>query len=222
MTQNPPGGGSWGPPPPHPPPPQQPWGAGQYGGQVGGPGYRPQPSAGTNALAIISLVTGIVWLFGLGSAVAVVTGIVALNQIGKRGESGTGLAIAGIALGAVGLVGMLLVIIFGVAVDDTIDEAADALNTPHAVVVRVEASPGTCWSGTFAGASREGCGRAEFSAQERFLTTASFTKKTDFVPPADTSPLTLVLLVDGVEKERRTTTADGGSVDASASVVGGG
>ncbi len=113
----------------------------------------------------------------------------------------------------------LLLVVLAAAVDEGIDEAGDALNERHAVTVRIEAPARTCWTGNFAGASREGCGNAEFSAQESFITTAYFSKKSDFVQPDDASPLTLVLLVDGMERERKTTTADAGSVDASASVV---
>lgn len=217
MSQQPPSGGAWGPPPP-PPAQQHAWGEAQQPGPPGG--YGPPRPTGTNALAIVSLVTGIIWIFGIGSAIAVITGIIALSQIRQRDQGGKGLAIAGIALGAAGVVGTLLLVILAAAVDEGIDEAADAFNERHAVTVRVEAPARTCWTGTFAGASREGCGNAEFSAQESFITTAYFSKKSDYVRPDDTSPLTLVLLVDGMERERKTTTADGGAVDASASVVG--
>jgi hypothetical protein len=129
------------------------------------------------------------------------------------------MAIAGIALGAVGLLGAILIAILAAAVGEGAQEFSESLNEKHAVTVRVEAAPTTCWTGSFGGASREGCGNGEFSAQESFITTAYFSKKSDFMKPDDTGPLTLVLLVDGMERERRTTTADGGSVNASATVV---
>jgi len=145
--------------------------------------------------------------------------VIALSQISKQGQSGRGLAIAGTILGGVGILGALMFFILVAAVDEGLDEAGRAFGEKHAVTARVEAAPTTCWTGSFAGATREGCGTAELSAQENFITYASFSKKSDFMKPDDTSPLTLVLLVDGVERERRTTTADAGSVDASASVV---
>jgi hypothetical protein len=66
----------------------------------------------TNRLAIWSLVSsGIGMLCGIGSIVGIVFGVIALNQInGRTNEGGRGLAIAGIALGAVTLV--VLVIVF--------------------------------------------------------------------------------------------------------------
>lgn len=216
MTNQPPP--AWG-GQPHQWQPQQPppaWT--EQSGPPGGSG-QPQRSPGTNALAIVSLIAGIVWIFGFGSLVAVVTGAIALSQISKQGQSGRGMAIAGIALGAVGLLGAILIAILAAAVGEGAQEFGRSLNERHPVTVRVEAAPTTCWTGTFAGASREGCGNSEFSAQESFITTASFAKKSDYVKPDDTSALTLVLLVDGVERERRTTTVDGGSVSASATVV---
>lgn len=59
----------------------------------------------TNPLAIISLVAGILWLYWIGSAVAVVTGFIAFRQIDRSNgnQGGRGLAIAGLALGLAGL-----------------------------------------------------------------------------------------------------------------------
>lgn len=68
-------------------------------------------AAKTNALAVASLVLGIVWVYWIGSALAVIFGAVAISQIDKsRGtQSGRGLAIAGLVLGLVGL-GILFII----------------------------------------------------------------------------------------------------------------
>lgn len=59
----------------------------------------------TNGFAVASLVLGIVWLGGLGSILAVVFGAIGRSQIkGSRGKQrGSGMAIAGIVLGIVGL-----------------------------------------------------------------------------------------------------------------------
>jgi len=81
---------------PHPQPPyaQPPY---DYGGAPPPPPYPyggyPQPTAGTNGLAIASLV-----LAFFCSVAGLVCGIVALNQIKQRPQPGRGLAIAGIAL----------------------------------------------------------------------------------------------------------------------------
>jgi hypothetical protein len=59
----------------------------------------------TNPLAIVSLVAGILWLYWIGSAIAVVTGFIAFRQIERCSgtQGGRGLAIAGLALGLAGL-----------------------------------------------------------------------------------------------------------------------
>ncbi len=59
----------------------------------------------TNGYAIASLVLGIVWLWWLGSVLALVFGHTARNQIIASGgrQTGEGLAIAGIVLGWIGV-----------------------------------------------------------------------------------------------------------------------
>ncbi|MDV8065866.1 DUF4190 domain-containing protein [Rhodococcus sp. IEGM 1366] len=82
----------------------------QFGGYV-------QP-VGTNGLAIASLVTAIVGgcFYGLGAIVAIILGVVALNQIKQTGQQGRGLAIAGIAVGASVIAMWVIFVIFIVAV----------------------------------------------------------------------------------------------------------
>lgn len=72
----------------------------------------PQPvyvQTKTNGFAIAALVLGIVWVYWIGSILALVFGYVAKSQIEQSGgrDSGMGMAIAGIVLGWVG-VGVLL------------------------------------------------------------------------------------------------------------------
>ncbi|WP_243695366.1 DUF4190 domain-containing protein [Agromyces protaetiae] len=79
----------------------------------GAPAYgAPAPAAQkTNVLAIVSLVTAF-----FVSLAAVITGHIALNQIKKTGESGRGLAIAGLVLGYLGLAfGLIWIIIVVIA-----------------------------------------------------------------------------------------------------------
>lgn len=67
-------------------------------------GYPPyHPPAGTNGLAIASLVLGLIWIYWIGSILAVIFGHVALHQIKQNGQEGRGLAIAGVVLGYVGI-----------------------------------------------------------------------------------------------------------------------
>ena len=88
--------------PPPPPPPA-------------GPPAPPQPvyvQSKTNGFAVAALVLGILWIYWIGSILALVFGYVAKSQIDKSGgrETGRGMAIAGIVLGWVG-VGILLLIL---------------------------------------------------------------------------------------------------------------
>ena len=65
----------------------------------------------TNGLAIAAMVLGIVWLWWLGSILALIFGFVALKQIKERHESGRGMAVAGIVLGCFGI-GVGVVVLF--------------------------------------------------------------------------------------------------------------
>ena len=101
---NPSPSGSSDPPPapPSAPPQQQPP---MYAGPPGYP-YPPHyyaPPQRTNGLAVASLVLGIVWVYWIGSILALIFGYVARNQIRERQESGGGMATAGIVLGWVGI-----------------------------------------------------------------------------------------------------------------------
>jgi hypothetical protein len=68
--------------------------------------------ASTNGLAIASLVVGLCWMWWIGSVLAFVFGHVALGQISRTGQSGRGLAIAGLVLGYLGLASLLVTILF--------------------------------------------------------------------------------------------------------------
>jgi len=63
------------------------------------PGVQAPPRpAGTNGLAIASLILGILGICGLSLILGLILGIAALVQIGRTGQSGRGLAIGGIVL----------------------------------------------------------------------------------------------------------------------------
>lgn len=130
---------TYGPPPGYPPPafPPPPAGYGPppgYGAPYGSPGYGPTgygppgygpPTAGptTNNLATASLVLSLVALpgyilcfGGILGITAVVLGIVALNQIGNTpGQRGKEMAIAGIAIGGIGLAGAIGLLAIGIS-----------------------------------------------------------------------------------------------------------
>jgi hypothetical protein len=84
-------------------------------GQVGGQPVVVQPQQKTNGLAVASMVLGILWLYWIGSVLAVIFGHVAKSQIDNSNgaQSGGGMAIAGIALGWTGVGILLLALIFG-------------------------------------------------------------------------------------------------------------
>ena len=65
--------------------------------------YAAAPQQKTNVLAIVSLV--LAFFISIG---AIICGHIALNQIKRTGENGRGLAIAGLVLGYLGLVGGLI------------------------------------------------------------------------------------------------------------------
>tara|TARA_B100000959_G_scaffold218882_1_gene231066 strand:- start:677 stop:955 length:279 start_codon:yes stop_codon:yes gene_type:complete len=79
--------------------------------QAGSGSTIPQPQGGTSGLGIASMVLGIVWIYWIGSILAVIFGHVALSKIRKDPSiGGRGFAIAGISLGWTG-VGILLLVV---------------------------------------------------------------------------------------------------------------
>jgi hypothetical protein len=87
-------------PPSYPPAAARPYGYPPYG-------YAPA-SQRTSGLAIASLVLGLVWIYWIGSILAVIFGHIALAETKRDPRvSGRGLAIAGLVLGYLGL-GILL------------------------------------------------------------------------------------------------------------------
>jgi|LakMenEpi03Aug12_release.lakeMendotaPanAssembly.Ray.scaffolds.fasta_scaffold3543769_1 hypothetical protein len=65
-------------------------------------------AAKTNVLAIVSLVTSILGF----SLVGIITGHIGLSQIKKSGEAGSGLAIAGLVIGYISIVALVLFFFF--------------------------------------------------------------------------------------------------------------
>jgi hypothetical protein len=93
-------------------PGQQPYG---YGYGYPPEGYQgPYVQRKTNGFAVASLVLGIVWVYWIGSILALIFGMVAKSQIDQSGgwQQGRGMATAGIVLGWVGIGFLLLWILF--------------------------------------------------------------------------------------------------------------
>jgi hypothetical protein len=99
---------------------QQPYGQAPYGqapyGQPYPPPYGYPLVQRTNGMAIASMVLGILWIYWIGSILALIFGYIAKNQIRERGEAGSGMATAGIVLGWIGVGILALVLLFGIAV----------------------------------------------------------------------------------------------------------
>jgi len=95
-------------------------------------GYAP-PVRKTNGLAIASLVLSLLWLAGLGSVLGVIFGISSRRSI-KRSqgqEAGGGLAIAGLVVGILGVLGSVLFYGAVVAVNHAVHQAT----TPQVVAL---------------------------------------------------------------------------------------
>lgn len=107
---NPQPGPAYPPPPPYYPP----------GGQGLPPGAQPPypypypyvVARRTNGMAIASMVLGILWIYWIGSILALIFGYVARKQIRERGDEGNGMAVAGIVLGWIGVATLVAMIIF--------------------------------------------------------------------------------------------------------------
>ena len=90
---------------------------------AGPPGMRPYPPAAgpsTNGMAVASLVLGILWIYWIGSVLALIFGYIARQQIDQHQgtQGGRGMATAGIVLGWIGvgfLVLFVLVVVLGMA-----------------------------------------------------------------------------------------------------------
>ena len=105
---------------PYPPPAAQPPWPGPYP-----PPYPPPypyyvASPSTNGFAIAALVLGILWVYWIGSILAVVFGHIALVQTRERGQRGRGMAIAGLVLGNIGLAVLVAVILGAFVVGTTL------------------------------------------------------------------------------------------------------
>lgn len=112
--------GKWYPPQPPPTPGFAP-GPSPYGSPFG-PWVQP---VATSGLAIASLVLSILWIGGLGSILAVIFGVVALSQIRQsQGRvQGTGLATAGLVIGGIGIIGIVLLVTSAVIAGNNVGKA---------------------------------------------------------------------------------------------------
>ena len=88
------------------PPPPPDWST------AGAPAGFYAPVQRTSGLAIASMVLGILWIYWIGSILAVIFGHIAISQAGKDPTlRGKGMAIAGLVLGYIGVGFLLLAIL---------------------------------------------------------------------------------------------------------------
>lgn len=97
------------------------------------------PPRRTNGLAIGSLVCGLFWVCGLGSVAGVILGYIALRQIRREPLrlKGRGMAIAGITLGWLGIVGLAVLVSLGIQFWKI---RGDNLQKPHSEQVHFTAA----------------------------------------------------------------------------------
>jgi hypothetical protein len=96
------------------------------GGPAGLRPYTPVAAPSTNGMAVASLVLGILWIYWIGSVLALIFGYIARQQIEQHQgmQGGRGMATAGIVLGWIGvgfLVLFVLLFVLGMATSPTYD-----------------------------------------------------------------------------------------------------
>jgi hypothetical protein len=90
-----------------------------------GVGVAPMPpQTGTDGKAVASLVLGIVWLGGLGSIIAVILGHVSRSASRKQGRQPSGVALAGVILGYIGIAGITSIVLLSTLAFHTVKTAS--------------------------------------------------------------------------------------------------
>lgn len=107
--------------------------------------YERTPMPGANGLAIAALCCGLVGLFPIAAVVAVVLGIVALSQLQRRIQRGRGMAIAGIVLGSLWVVGWIAFVV--AAVNDAPERDTSGAVTQQSELFVDDLKAGDCYSG---------------------------------------------------------------------------
>jgi hypothetical protein len=89
-----------------------------------------------NGFAIASMVLGILWIWWIGSILAIIFGFVALSQIkaSQGAQTGRGMAIAGLVLGFIGL-GSILFFLLIAAVGSSVSSELDPIITELGIIV---------------------------------------------------------------------------------------
>ncbi len=195
--------GKWYPPQPGAPQAGQ---APQWGQTGAAPDPAPRP--GVNGLAIAALVCGILWGCGLLSVVAVVLGIIAIRQTRHGAQPGRGMAIAGVVLGGIGIVGAIA------AVAGLVVAGNELSDVGKPAIVTIQAEDNDCWAVTIRNSARTtvrntGCGIAAFSMGDGLGREAVVVKR------SGPGPVTATVTVEREERDRGTVTDSSDSVTVS-------
>jgi Domain of unknown function (DUF4190) len=100
--------------------------------------YAPPQKHGTNGMAVASFVLSLLWMWGLGSLLAVIFGVIGRRQTSESGQGGSGLATAGLIIGIVGLVGAVIMTIVVIAAGASADAYQTCIN--HAQTLAQQAA----------------------------------------------------------------------------------
>lgn len=93
------------------------------------PAYGTAPAPATNdGLAIASLVMSLLWVMGLGSVGAIVTGHLSRSKARREGRQPSGLALAGLIIGYVGAAFMVVAVLAAVAIPVFLNQRVTADN----------------------------------------------------------------------------------------------
>jgi hypothetical protein len=104
------------------------------------------PMPGTNGLAIAALCCGLAGIIPIAAIVGIVLGSVALNQLQTRVQRGKGMAIAGIVLGSLWLLGWVALVVVAVASDEPARSPSGEVTRQSEVFVD-DLKAGDCFSG---------------------------------------------------------------------------
>ena len=97
-----------------------------------------------------------------------------------------------------------LLLVLAVGACTTPEEAEEEIRSKEATVL-VEAAPDVCWSGAIGGSTREGCGNGRFDV-------TGVTGLSAVVQNKGAGTLTVAIVQDGKETDRKSTTAEYGVV----------
>ena len=92
-----------------------------------------QQKQGTNGMAVASFVLSLLWMWGLGSLLAIIFGAIGRKQTSESGQGGSGLATAGLVIGIVGLVGSVILTIVVIAAAGSADTYSQCVNAAQTV-----------------------------------------------------------------------------------------